>query len=214
MFVFAGLVVLHCTGCKSAEQRIEQNRSQNSAANDDVPSGGDLIEADAYEYVAEGIDLETKTISKEIGLPPMEADGRNETLVFRLWSNFGGLGNARLLSIRTGPYESDAEFFEIYSRSDPLAAHCEKPAGPRSGWNEMRFELRNRLTTPKGLVRDPNFELQRDEPLIVLEVFDKGEYRRVFYGMNTSFADGKRLISVCEFLAIEFGVDMDCRSTA
>ncbi len=73
----------------------------------------------------------------------------------------------------------------------------------------MLFEVRSRLTTPKGLVRDPNFDLNRDEPVILLEVLDKGEYRRVFYGQNTSFQDGKKLIELCNYLASEFDVDMD-----
>ena len=74
----------------------------------------------------------------------------------------------------------------------------------------MLFEVRSRLTTPKGLVRDPQFSLNRDEPVILLEVLDKGEYRRVFYGKNTTFQDGKRLIEVCDYLASEFGVNMEC----
>lgn len=74
----------------------------------------------------------------------------------------------------------------------------------------MLFEMRKRLTTPKGLVRDPQFDLNRDEPVILLEVLDKGEYRSVFYGQNTTFQDGKRLIEVGDYLASEFDVDMVC----
>ena len=78
----------------------------------------------------------------------------------------------------------------------------------------MVFELKSRLTTPRGLVQDPHFSLERDEPLIVLEVVGREEYSRVFYGQYTSFPDGKRLIDVCEYLAGEFDIGMDCRTAS
>ena len=74
----------------------------------------------------------------------------------------------------------------------------------------MISEVRSRLTTPKGLVRDPQFKLGRDEPVILLEVLDKRDYRRVFYGKNIASPDGKRLIEVCDYLSSEFDVHMDC----
>lgn len=75
----------------------------------------------------------------------------------------------------------------------------------------MLSEVRNSLTTAGGFARDPKFSLERDEGVILVEVLDKAEYRRVLYGHNTRFPDGKRFIEVCNYLASEFDADMDCK---
>jgi hypothetical protein len=81
---------------------------------------------------------------------------------------------------------------------------------PRSGWNGIAFPFTSRLTTPQGLRREPNFELQRDEPIIMLEIVQPGEYRRVFYGQSTKFPDGVKLKEACEYIAEKFSVDLQC----
>jgi hypothetical protein len=209
--VFTSFIILLSSGCSAADKETNRNTNQGGQVNADIPSGGDLIEIDSYEFVEEGLTTDIKTISPRIGLAPLPKTARPEEFEFRIWTNLGGLGDAKVLSVRSTENENHADFFDINRALDPLRFRRASPANPRSGWNKMLFEVRSRLTTPKGLVRDPQFELSRDEPLILLEVLDKGEYRRVLYGQNTLFQDGKRLIEVCDYLAYEFGVDMNCR---
>lgn len=209
--VIASFIILLSSGCLFTDQRVNRNTNESVQVNADLPSGGDLIEIDSYEFIEEGLTTDIKKISQKLGLAPLPKTARPEEFEFRLWTNLGGLGDARSLIVRSSGSENHAYFFDINRALDPIRFRKEHLASPKSGWNRVLFEVRNRLTTPKGLVRDPQFQLSRDEPVILLEVLDKGEYRRVFYGQNTSFQDGKRLIELCNYLASEFDVDTDCR---
>lgn len=206
LFVLASF--LPSTGCVTAHQGVNRNTLVIIPANTEVPSGGHVIEIDSYELVDELSEKDIKETTQKLGLAPLSKTAIYEEFEFRIWINLGG--DANLLAIRSNGSENSASFFEINNSSDPIGFRKENLADPKSSWNKMIFELKSRLTTPKGLVRDPYFKLNRDEPLIVLEVLDKGEYRRVFYGKNTSFPDGKRLIAVCDYLAGEFNIEMDC----
>ena len=207
--VFTPFVIVLITGCSATDQGVNRNATEIVPVNTDLPSGGDLIEIDSYEFVDELSEKDVNKILPRLGLAPLPKTARPEKFEFRLWINLGG--DAKLLNVRFDGIDNDANFFEINSHSDPIIFRRDALASPKSGWNRMIFEMKSRLTTPKGLVRDPYFELSRDEPLILLEVLDKGEYRRVFYGKYTSFPDGKRLIEVCDYLAAEFDVGMECR---
>ncbi len=211
--VLTSFIILLSSGCLSTDQGINRKTNRGGQVNADVPSGGDLIEIDSYEFVEEGLTTDIKKISQKLGLAPLPKTARPEKFEFRIWINLGGLGDAKLLIVRSSGNENHAYFFDINRALDPIRFRTEHLASPKSGWSRMLFEMRSRLTTPKGLVRDPQFELARDEPLILLEVLDKGEYRRVFYGKNTSFQDGKRLIELCEYLSSEFDVDMECHGS-
>lgn len=211
--VLMSFIILLSSGCLSTDREVNRNTNQASQVNADVPSGGDLIEIDSYELVEEHLTTDIKEILPKLRLAPLPKTARPEKFEFRLWSNLGGLGDAKLLIFRSSGNEKHADFFDINSRTDPIRFRKEQLASPKSDWNRMLFEMRNRLTTPKGLVRDPKFELARDEPLILLEVLDREEYRRVFYGRNTSFKDGKRLIELCDYLSSEFDVNMDCHGS-
>jgi hypothetical protein len=206
--VLTAFVVLLTTGCVATDQGANRNAIVIAPVNTDVPSGGDLIEIDSYDFVDELSERDIKEITQKLGLAPLSKTARPEEFEFRIWTNLGG--DAKLLNVRSSGSENNAYFFETNSRSDPIRFRREHLASPKSSWNKMLFEVRSRLTTPKGLVRDPNFDLDRDEPVILLEVLDKGEYRRVFYGKKTTFPDGKRLIEVCDYLASEFDVSLDC----
>lgn len=206
--VLASFIVLLSSGCLFTDQGVNRNTNQSSQVNVDVPNGGDLIEIDSYEFVEDSLTTDIKKISQKLGLVALPKTAPPEKFEFRIWTNLGGLGDAKLLIIRSSGNENDADFFDINRALDPNRFRRENLSSPKSGWSGMLFNLRNRLTTPKGLVRDPQFQLSRDEPVILLEVLDKGEYRRVFYGQNTSFQDGKRLLELCHYLASEFDVGM------
>ena len=212
LFSVMSFVILLSTGCLATDQGVNRNMNESVRVNADLPSGGDLIETDSYESVEELLTTDINNISPKLGLAPLPKTARPEEFEFRIWTNLDGLGDPRLLGVHSNRKENNAYFFDIGRDADHIKSRREQLASPKSGWNKMLFEVRSRLTTPKGLVRDPHFSLNRDEPLILLEVLDRGEYRRVFYGQNTPFQDGKRLIAVCDDLASEFDVDMDCHA--
>lgn len=209
-FVFTTFIILLSSCCLFSDKQVNRNTNESVQVNPNLPSGGDLIEIDAYEFAKEGLTADIKKISQELGLFPFPKTARTEELEFRLWTELGGLGDAKLLTVRSSGNMNNAYFFDIGSALNPTRFRKKPLAKPKSGWNRMLFEVRSRLTTPKGLVRDPQFSLSRDEPVILLEVLDKGEYRQVFYEQYTSFQDGKKLIELCDYLSSEFGVDMDC----
>lgn len=209
--VLASFVIFPSTGCLATDQGPDIHTNESVKVNGDFPSGGDLIEIDSYELVEERLERDVKAASKKLGLTTLQNNTLSRDFEFRIWSNQGGLGDPKVFGVRFSEVDSDAYFFDMDRKVDSIKLRREQLASPKSGWNKMLFDVRSRLTTPKGLVRDPNFDLGRDEPVILLEVFDKGEYRRVFYGQRTSFPDGKRLIQVCDYLASEFDVDINCR---
>ncbi|MCC6329734.1 MAG: hypothetical protein IT174_14560 [Acidobacteria bacterium] len=177
----------------------------------DLPSGGDIIEIDPYESADAYCGDLIEKISPKLGLAPLaKTNAGPEQFQFRLWTNLCGLADPKLLDVRSGGKENSAVFFNINRRADAIKSPGQRLASPKSGWNKMLFEMRNRLTTPKGLVRDPNFDLDRDESVILLEVLDKGDYRRILYGQKTTFPDGKRLIDTCKYVASEFNIEMNC----
>jgi hypothetical protein len=208
--VLTALVVLLSTGCLATDQTANRNTIETVQVNTAFPSGGDIIEIDPYEWVDKRLENRIKDISPKLGLAPLAKAVRPEGFEFRIWTNLDARVDPKLLGVRSSGSENNACFYDMNRRADSIKLRQEHLAIPKSGWNKILFEMRSRLTSPKGLVRDPQFELNRDEPLIVLEVLDKGEYRRVFYGQNTSFQDGKRLIELCDYLASEFAVNMDC----
>jgi hypothetical protein len=211
--VLTSFIILLSSGCLSTEQGVNRNTNQGGQINADAPSGGHLIENDSYESADEYCEKLIKEISPKLGLTLMPKTPRPEEFEFRIWTNLGSLGDAKMLIVRSSRKENHAYFFDIKRALDANRFRTEQLASPKSGWNRMLFEVRRQLTTPKGLVRDPQFDLDRDEGLILLEVLDKEEYRRVLYGQNTSFQDGKRLIEVCDYLSSEFDVDMDCNGS-
>lgn len=209
--VLTSLIILLPTGCSAPDQGVNRNTNDNVQVNAGLPSGGDLIENDSYEFAEEYSVKLIEEISEKLGLVLLPKTAKTGEFEFRIWTNLGSLNDPKLLTVRSSAGENNAYFFDIDKHADPLKFRREQLAVPKSGWNKMLFELRSRLTTPKGLVRDPQFPLERDEGLILLEVLDKGEYRLVLYGQNTSFPDGKRLIEVCNYLGSEFDINMHCR---
>lgn len=207
--ILTSCVILLSSGCLATDQGVNRN-TFIVPVNTDVPSGGHLIEIDSYEVVEEHLVKDIEKISQKLGFAPLPKTAQSEKFELRIWTNLGGLGDPKLLGVRSNGTENNAYFFDMNRHAEQIKLRREHLASPKSGWNRMPFEVKSRLTTPKGLARDPNFDLNRDEPVILLEVLHREEYRRVFYGQNTSFADGKRLIQVCEYLTSEFEVDMNC----
>ena len=208
--VLTSFVVLLSAGCLATDQAVDRNANENVQVSADLPSGGDIIEIDFYEAADGDLGNLIEEISPKLGLAVLAKMARPKEFEFRIWTNLGGLGDPKLLGVRFNGINNDAYFFDMDRHVDSIKLRKEHLASPKSGWNRMLFVMRSRLTTPKGLVRDPQFSLDRDEPVILLEVLDKGEYRRVFYGQNTTFQDGKKLIGVCDYLASEFDVNIDC----
>ena len=208
--VLASLIIFLSSACVATDQRVDRNTNGSRQVDAHLPSGGDIIETDSYELAEERSVKLIKIISRKLGLAPLQNTARPEEFEFRIWTDLGGLGDPKLLGVRSNRTAHNAYFFYMDRHADELKLRREHLASPRSGWNRMLFDVRNRLTTPKGLVRDPQFPLDRDEDLILLEVVDKGEYRLVFYGEKTSFPDGRRLIEVCDYLGSEFDVNLEC----
>lgn len=209
--VLTASVVLLSAGCSSTNQSISQNSNKSVQVNAELPSGGDLIEIDFYEFADKDIGDLIKEISPKLGFAPLVKTVGPKGFEFRIWTNLGALADPKLLGVRLSGTETKAYLFEMDRRAERIKSRRDKLASPKSGWNKMLFEVRSRLTTPRGLVRDPQFRLGRDEPVIALEVLDKDQYRRVIYGKHTSFSDGLRLIAVCDYLSAEFDINMSCR---
>jgi len=216
--VLTSFVILLSTACLTTDQGVDRNTNESVQASPALPSGGALIEEedDGYKFVEESSARQIREICAKLGLAPLPKTAKPGKLELRIWTNLDDIvANRKLLIVRSGvsatAFVNDAYFFDMEKNADPLKFQKQHLTSPRSGWNKMLFDMRNKLTTPRGLVRDPDFPLERDEDLILLEVLDKGEYRLVLYGHKTSFPDGKRLIEVCNYLASEFDLDMNCR---
>lgn len=210
----ASFVCLLLTGCLADGLGVNRNTNESAVTKADLPSGGHLIEVDLYESADNYCESLINETSPKLGLAPLPQAARSGVFEFRIWTNLGGLSDPKLLRVHSITSGNSGNIFDLTREIGTLELRKKEPlSAPHSGWNNMLFEVRRRLTTPKGLVRDPNFSLQRDEPLIVLEVLDKGDYRRVLYGQGTTFPDGKRLIEVCNYLASEFKIALNCPST-
>jgi hypothetical protein len=204
------LVVLRLAGCLATDHSVNRNANTSVQVNSNLPSSGDLIETDLYEFADQDLGNLIEEISPRLGLAPLAKTDPARQFEFRIWTNLGGLADPKLFGVRFNGTDNDAYFFEINRHPYSIKLRQDHLGNPKSGWNRTVFEVRSRLTTPKGHVRDPQFELMRDEPVILLEVLDKGEYRRVFYGKGTAFPDGKRLMQVCDYLSAEFELDLEC----
>jgi len=209
------LIILLASGCTSNDKANSRNANENSQIRYELPSGGDIIEIDLYEMSDNLIDQEVRKISSRLGIVPLAKIGRSDEIEYRLWTNLGGNVDPKLLGVYSNRVENRGYFVDIKKDNDyAVQLRNDDLAIPNAGWNKMLFELRSKLTTPKGLVRDPQFSLYRDEPLILLEVLDKSGYRKVLYGKHSAFPDAKRLIATCVYLSAEFDVDLDCQETA
>lgn len=211
---FAALISFVCilsTGCLTDGPGVNRNTNESAVTKAELPSGGHLIEVDLYESADNYCERLINETSPKLELAPLSKAARSEVFEFRIWTNLGGLSDPKLLRVYSINSGNSGSIFDLTREKGSLELRKKEPLpAPLSGWNKMLFEVRSRLSTPKGLVREPQFSLNRDEPLIVLEVLDKGDYGRVLYGRGTTFPDGKRLIEVCNYLASEFAVDMDC----
>ncbi len=205
------LVVLVSPGCWAPDQKANRHENQALQPNPNIPSDGALIEFDFYQAVDSDLEDRLNKIGPKLGLIPLSKANRPERFEFRIWTNLAARGDPKLLGMSSTGSETNAYHFEMDRNADSIKSGRAHLPSPKSGWNRMLLDLRTRLQTPRGLARDPNFDLNRDEPVIVLEVFDKGDYRRVFYGHNSSFPDAERLILLCDYLAAEFDVEMECR---
>lgn len=196
--------------CTPAGHEKPPNSNQIVLEVAEVPNGGFVIELDRYDTTDEAIGAVLESHCRLLGLPKLDRNADPEHFEFRLWTNLEGLGDTRLLAVRSDGVENRGDFFALRTHGGDTKSEKRKLAQPRSGWHNIAFPFTSRLTTPQGLRREPVFEIGRDEPLILLEVVQRGEYRRIFYGQLTKFPDGVKLMETCQFLAVEFGVELDC----
>lgn len=212
IFATIGLMVIVNAGCVTDANKA-RNVNQVNIEVAEVPSGGFIILSDPYESTDQLVEKDLEGLSRALGLSVFPRTPEHDRFELRLWTNLGGLGDARLLAVRADGNEFRAEFIAFGYRDGEMRVEKRQLSEPRSGWHRIAFPLTSKLTTPMGLRRDPHFELQRDEPLILLEVIQRGEYRRIFYGQSTKSPDGVKLKEVCEYLASEFEVKLDCNWT-
>jgi hypothetical protein len=207
----AAICGMALAGCGVGEERDEPGATPVVQQAEALPSGGPIIEVDAYDWIDRSLDKDLASLAKELELPELPEKPDPDRFEFRLWTGLGGLIDSRVLAVRADGREFRADYV-VYGWRDGGMKVIEKRKldEPRSGWNGIAFPFTSRLTTPQGLRRDPYFDLQRDEPIILLEVVQRGEYRRIFYGQSTKFADGVKLKETCEYIAEEFSVDLQC----
>lgn len=198
-------------GCGGSEERAGPGAMPVVREAEALPSGGPIIEEDAYDWIDRSLDEDLVNLAKELELPELPDKPDDDRFEFRLWTGLGGLIDSRVLAVRADGREFRANYVVRGWRDGGMKVIEKRKLGePRSGWNGIAFPFTSRLTPPHGLRRDPNFDLQRDEPLILLEVVQRGAYRRIFYGQRTKFADGVKLKEACEYIADEFSVELQC----
>lgn len=193
----------------------ETDRSNMTIGQTHLPSSNrDDVAVDDYEFADEHLaKLISETLPK-IGLGSI-SDSRNYAdFELRLWLGLGARTDPMLLGFRTVDSKHSALVLLLEKRSDSLRLKNIVRAKPRSEWSDFIAEARFRLDAPNLPTRDPIFTLDRDEPLIVLEVFEDGTYHRVLYRYKTSSDDAKRVVALCEFIAYEFGLKAPCQFPA
>ena len=211
IFVFIWNIIVLSAGCSLTE---EDNSETNKTGqiNSNVTKRVDSIEKQPNNLTENDIKGIIQESSGKIRLVPLTKTAKRNEFDLRLWINLGMLGDEKLLIVRTSESRNYAYFYQFRSTVDaPRRPPKEVLADPQNGWSNLQSEISNRLATPKHLVLDPQFHITRHEGLISLEVVEKGEYQFVYYGHHSSFDDAVRLINMCEYLASEFGVNIDCR---
>ena len=203
--VLTSLVVLLALG-----QRVNRNTNESVPIKADFPNDDPHLDGDFYDFAEKYSVKLIKKFSDKLGLAPLSTTAKSGVFEFRIWTNLGSLADPKLLIVRSTTAGNNAYFFDIDRHADPIKFRKEQVASPNSGWNKILYDVRSSLTTPTSLTRDPKFSLERDEGVILLELRDNDKYRRVLYGHNTRFPDGKRSIEICKYMASEFDANMDC----
>ncbi len=208
LFAAVLLMGLYC-GCTS---RPVDSTMPATFATPEMPNGGHIIELDNYQETDKLVEKDLKNFSRILQIPELPQKPESDRFEFRLWTNLGGRGDAGLLAVRTDGNNFRSDFVKFGDRDGKLFVEKTDLGEPQMGRQAIAFAFTTRLTTPHGIKRDPDFALHRDESIILLEVIQWGEYRRIFYGRTTTFPDGLKLKEVCSFLAAEFNIDMECDS--
>ena len=210
---FVWIVVSLTSACLYADRAVNTNSNDSRIVNSDITTGDSSSENESSKFVGDFTKGFVKEMSAKLGLLPLTATTQRNAFEFRLWVNIDMRGAQKLLTIHSNGAESRAMFYHFQrTKKKPIIFDKEAPAGPKSGWKTLFSEVSHQLKTPKPLVRDPKFDLARDETVICVEVIENGQYHLVFYGQHTSFEDGLRLINLCEYLSEEFDVDLECKA--
>src|SRR5687767_13824669 len=78
------------TGCSSTDQEDIRNSNESIQVNANVPSGGDLIEIDSYEFADGYCEKLINEIASNLELESLEkTDTLSEELAFRIWTSLG-----------------------------------------------------------------------------------------------------------------------------
>ncbi|CAN5217391.1 hypothetical protein BH20ACI2_BH20ACI2_05420 [soil metagenome] len=149
------------------------------------------------------------TRSARLRPPSSFSDGAEREI--RLWTNVGSYFE-KILVIRGDENHRRLIFFDIDRSRDSIRFKRKVLNTPSAGWYRVLLALnKQNISIPLGLQFDRPLKTGRDEGFILIEVFDGGQYDFVYYGQETSSADGLKLLSLCDALEAELGVDLDCR---
>lgn len=164
----------------------------------------------ACEKLAFQLSSVINDITSEIRLRSLAKTTGENNSEFRLWTNVGNFFE-KVLVVRRSGNKSDASFFDIERPNDSLKFKKKILTTPRSGWDNFFATIQNNdIVVPLKLSFDQLTRPIRDEGVILLEILDHGKYDFVYCGQYTSSGDGKKLLDLCEYFALEFDVDLDC----
>lgn len=181
------------------------------------PPGSDLAQSEQEHRqkgsgyaVSESFKI-TDEISTNIKLGPLSKNQEGNEFELRLWTNVGTFFE-KLLVIRSSKERNSASFFEIDRSRDAMRFQKRNISAPRSGWTKLLMTMKEKgIEIPLRLRREEPVTASRDGGLLIIEIFDDGEYDSIYFGEYTSSVDGKRVFDWCNYLASEFNTDMDCR---
>lgn len=146
-------------------------------------------------------EIQLRSVAKTTGASDSE---------FRLWTNVGSFFE-KLLVVRQSERKSSAAFYDVQRNGNSVTFEKKILSAPKAGWESfVSIVLDKHIEVPLKLRFDQPTNLTRDEGVILLEILDHGKYDFVYYGQHTSSEDGKNLLNFCEYLALEFAVDLDC----
>ena len=201
VFLVMSLLLLLSYGCDKrasslnslsteSEQKLNQNMNSDRAS-------------DFLKVIAE--------ISNKINLVSRSKNSMRETLEIRLWTNVGTFFE-KLLVVSSREHVSNASFYEIDRSGESLKFQRKNLLGPHSGWHNFLSSVGEKgFQVPLKFKSEQPLSSSRDEGLIILEIFDRGNYDFVYYGQFASSVDAETIFASCEYLASEFDLAMDCR---
>lgn len=199
--ILISVVIVSLLGCTTSNRLNGQGvANQDESSNRTIPT----------EVLVARVSILTNDISSKLPLDSLSKAVKKNDFEFRLWTNVGNFFE-KILVVRLSENKSSASFFDIQRNRDLLKFEKKILSSPKSGWERFFSTIQNKnIKVPLKLNLDPPASPVRDEGGIMLEILDHGKYDFVYYGQLTSSADGKKLLDLCDYLVLEFDVDLDC----